>query len=186
MPRLADPDPSAAPDDVRDFLSTLPPDPLVKMLAHSVGTVKPFVQLARTQFTALELPARSREIVILTVAEWTDCEFETAQHAPMSEEAGVDQRTRDIISGRDLDSPHLSPYDRTLIRFAAEVVQRPRVADDLFDQVRQFLTEREIVEVLQVVGYYWSFGRVCTVLNVELTKVYADGQVSAPDTDRAD
>jgi len=30
------------------------------------------------------------------------------------------------------------------------------------------LTEREIVEVLQVAGFYWSFGRVCTVLDVEI------------------
>ncbi|MGQ5261191.1 carboxymuconolactone decarboxylase family protein [Micromonospora sp. ZYX-F-536] len=186
MPRLADPDPNAIPDDVRDFLSALPPDPLVKMLAHSAGTVQLFIQLARAQFTSLELPARSRELVILTVAEYAECEFVAAQHRPMAEAAGVDQVTREIISRRDPDHPALSPYDRAVIRFVAEVVRRPRVSDDLFEQVRQVLTEREIVEVLQVTGYYWSFGRVCTVLDVEITEVYSDGSVSAGDADRAD
>ncbi|MER7888849.1 carboxymuconolactone decarboxylase family protein [Micromonospora sp. NPDC094482] len=183
MPRLADPDPKNVPDDVRDFLSALPPDPLVKMLTHSVGTVALFIQLAKAQFTSLELPARSRELVILTVAEWAECEFVAAQHRPMSEAAGVDQRTREIISSRQVASPELSPYDRALIRFTAEVVRRPRVPDDLFDQLRQVVSEREIVEVLQVIGYYWSFARVCTVLNVELTKVYGDEQTMAGDAD---
>ncbi|MEU7974498.1 carboxymuconolactone decarboxylase family protein [Micromonospora sp. NPDC049089] len=186
MPRLTDPDPNAIPTDVRDFLSALPPDPMVKMMTHSIGTVKLFIQLARAQFTSLELPARSRELVILTVAQYAGCEFVAAQHGPLSEAAGVDQRTREIISSRDIDNPGLPAYDRTLIRFAAEVVRSPRVSDDLFDQVRHILSEREIVEVLQVIGYYWSFGRVATVLNVELTTVYGDEPLLTDETERAD
>ncbi len=176
MPRLADPDPKNIPDDVREFLAVLPPDPLVRMLTHSAGTVKPFIRLAKAQFSSLELPARSRELVILTVAEYAGCEFVAAQHRPMSEAAGVDERTRRLIGGRELDSPELSDSDRALIRFTAEVVRRPTVSDELFDQARRFLTEREIVEVLQVAGYYWSFSRVCTVLEVEITKVYGAGE----------
>ncbi|MEU5672526.1 carboxymuconolactone decarboxylase family protein [Micromonospora sp. NPDC047762] len=186
MPRLTDPDPNVIPTDVRDFLSALPPDPMVKMLTHSVGTVKLFIQLARAQFTSLELPARSRELVILTVAEYAGCEFVAAQHGPISAAAGVDEDTRKIISSRDIDNPDLPAYDRTLIRFAAEVVRSPRVSDDLFDQVRHILREREIVEVLQVIGYYWSFGRVATVLNVELTTVYGDEPLLTDETERAD
>ncbi|MEU5844893.1 carboxymuconolactone decarboxylase family protein [Saccharopolyspora shandongensis] len=177
MPRLTDPDPESFPDDVREFLTSLPPDPMVKMLSHSAGTVKPFVQLAKAQFTSLELPARSRELVILTVAEYTHSMFVAAQHYPMSQAVGVDERTRQLIRARQLDSPELSRYDRALIRFTAEVVQQPRVPDDIFAQVRKFLSERELVEVLQVAGYYWSFGRVSTVLNVEVTKVYGDESV---------
>ncbi|MEV6377706.1 carboxymuconolactone decarboxylase family protein [Micromonospora musae] len=183
MPRLSDPDPKNIPDEVRELLSTLPPDPLVKMLSHSTGTVKPFIQFARTLFSQLELSDRSRELVILTVAAQTDCEFEAAQHQPMAAAAGVPERVREIIAAREVESAELSPYDRALIRFTAEVVQHPRVPDDLFDEVRQFLNERELVEVLQVIGYYWAFGRVCTVLDVELTKVYADDTVLADDSD---
>ncbi|MFJ5035223.1 carboxymuconolactone decarboxylase family protein [Streptomyces sp. NPDC088560] len=177
MPRLTDPDPASFPAEVREFLTSLPPDPMVKMLSHSTGTVKPFVQLAKAQFTALELPARSRELVILTVAEYTGSTFVAAQHEPMSQAAGVDQRTRQLIRARQIDSPELSPSDRALLSFTAEVVQCPRIPDEVFETARAFLTERELVEVLQVVGYYWSFGRISTVLDVEVTKVYGDESV---------
>lgn len=54
--------------------------------------------------------------------------------------------------------------------------------DEVFEQAREFLTERELVEVLQVVGYYWSFGRISTVLAVEVTKAYGDEPVlDSPD-----
>ena len=52
--------------------------------------------------------------------------------------------------------------------------------------MRHILSEREIVEVLQVIGYYWSFGRVATVLNVELTTVYGDEPLLTDETERAD
>jgi alkylhydroperoxidase family enzyme len=174
MPRLADPDPASIPEDVREFLASLPPDPMVKMLSHSAGTVKPFVQLAKAQFTALELPARSRELVILTVAEYTASAFVAAQHDQIALAAGVGERTRQLIRDRQLDSPELSPADRALIGLTAEVVQRPRVSDQVFQQAREFLTDRELVEVLQVTGYYWTFGRISTVLDVEVTNVYGD------------
>jgi hypothetical protein len=44
----------------------------------------------------------------------------------------------------------------------------------VFEQARAVLTERELVEVLQVIGYYRSFGRISTVLEVEVTEVYGD------------
>ena len=177
MPRLTDPDSASFPADVRDFLNGLPPDPMVKMMSHSAGTVKPFVQLAMAQFAALELPARSRELVTLAVAEYTGSTFVAAQHGPMSQAAGVDEQTRHLIRNRDLDSPGLSPYDRAVLRFTADVVERPQVSDEVFERARAVLTERELVEVLQVIGFYWSFGRISTVLEVEVTELYDENAV---------
>jgi alkylhydroperoxidase family enzyme len=174
MPRLADPDPGSIPADVRAFLASLPPDPMVKMLSYSAGTVQLFVELARAQFTALELPPRSRELVILTVAAYTSSTFVAAQHDPIAEAAGVSKKTRQLIRDRRLDSSELSRADRALIRLTADVVQGPWVSDEVFQRAREFLTDRELVEVLQVTGYYWTFGRISTVLDVEVTEVYGD------------
>lgn len=181
MPRLPDPDPASFPDDVAAFLGKLPPDPMVKMMSLSTGTVKPFVEFARTLFTALQLPDRARELVILTVAAHTDCAFEAAQHEPMAAAAGVDERTRQLVRDRQIDSSDLSEADRALIRFTAEVVKQPRVPDEVFTEARRFLSDRELVEVLQVAGYYWSFGRIATVLDVEVTQVYDDEPVLRTD-----
>ena len=35
--------------------------------------------------------------------------------------------------------------------------------------VREYFSEREIVEILQLVGFYWGLGRLCTVLDLVLT-----------------
>ncbi|WP_121715815.1 carboxymuconolactone decarboxylase family protein [Streptomyces sp. E5N91] len=187
MPRLTDPDTASYPDDVRALLTSLPPDPMVRMLSHSAGTVKPFVQLAKALSTSLTLPARSRELVILAVAEYTGSPFVAAQHTPMAQTAGVEERTRQLIRDRRLDAPELSPADRALLRFTAQVVRQPRVDDEVFEQARAFLTDRELVEVLQLVGYYWSFGRVSTTLDVEVTKIYGDQPVlNAPGDSESD
>jgi alkylhydroperoxidase family enzyme len=44
----------------------------------------------------------------------------------------------------------------------------PRIADDVFERTRQLLSARQIVEALQLVGFYWALGRMCTVLELEL------------------
>jgi len=171
-PRLPDPDPATVPDDVRDFLSRLPPDPQVTMLAHAVGTVQPFIGFARTLFTALELSDRTRELVVLTTAEYTGCRFVAAQHRPMARKAGVSDRIGDLIAQRRLTAPELSAYDSVVLRLTARIVQEPTVSDELFREARDQLSDREIVEIIQVAGYYWSFGRVNTVLEVPLTEIY--------------
>jgi AhpD family alkylhydroperoxidase len=187
MPRLTDPDPASIPNNVREFLAALPPDPMVKMMSHSVGTVRPFIELARAQFTSLRLSDRSRELVILAVAAYTDCAFVAAQHDPMAHSVGVEESTRRLIRTRNIGSAELTPSDRALLRFTAEVVQQPRVSEETFALARMFLSEREVVEVIQLTGYYWSFGRIATTLDVEVTQVYGDEPLlDIPDGTTAD
>ena len=52
--------------------------------------------------------------------------------------------------------------------FVSAVVAAPRIADDVFERTRQLLSARQIVEALQLVGFYWALGRMCTVLELEL------------------
>jgi hypothetical protein len=42
---------------------------------------------------------------------------------------------------------------------------------------RQFLFQCEVVELLHLCGYYWTFSRVCAVLEVDLTQLYAQVSV---------
>jgi alkylhydroperoxidase family enzyme len=47
----------------------------------------------------------------------------------------------------------LSGPDRAILQFAAAVTSGPYLSDELFAAVRAVLSEREVVEILQVIGY---------------------------------
>jgi len=42
------------------------------------------------------------------------------------------------------------------------------MTDEVFATTRRHLTDRQIVEVLQLVGFYWGVGRMSTILELEL------------------
>ncbi|HEY4018003.1 MAG TPA: hypothetical protein VGM75_04920 [Pseudonocardiaceae bacterium] len=177
MARLNAPDPATIPEELGEFLAKFPPDELFTMLTHSPSTIQPFMGLAQALYTGLTLPARSRELAILTVAAATRSEFVAAQHGPISEQAGVHEDTRRLIQNQEYTSPVLSEQDRTIIRFAAAIVTPTPMSDTVFNAARQLLTEREIVELLHLCGYYWTLSRICTILRVDLTQMYANVSV---------
>ena len=170
--RLPDPDPSSTPAEAAAFLATLPPDTMVRMLAHSPSTVESFVEFARILFTGLELPDRDRELAVLTTAVAAECDFVFAQHLPISAAAGVSEAIRQQIAERRFASPVLAARDGAVIGFAAHVALHAEMPDAVFQSARAFLSAREIVELLHVCGYYLAFCRINTVLRVPLTRVY--------------
>jgi alkylhydroperoxidase family enzyme len=173
MPRLPAPDPRSIPDDVAQLLAALPPDPMFTTLAHAVTTIEPLMGLARALYTTLDLPARTRELAILTLAEQTGATFVWTQHIPTSETAGVTGETRQLIRDRDYRNPALPGPDSTILQFTAAAASGPHVSDELFAAARAVLSEREVVEILQVIGYYWTLSRISTVLDVHATQLYA-------------
>ena len=173
MPRLNDPDPRSIPDDVARFLATLPPDAMFTTLSHSPATVQPLLGLARALYTSLELPARTRELSILALATQAESAFVWTQHEPISEAAGVTEAIRRLIRDHDHTNAALSAPDQAVLQFTTAVVTGPYVSDEQFTALRGVLSEREIVELLHVIGYYWTLSRVSTVVQVEATRLYA-------------
>ncbi|MGA5508137.1 carboxymuconolactone decarboxylase family protein [Streptomyces umbrinus] len=110
------------------------------------------------------------------MAEGVRCDFVVAQHMPISRDAGVDDATRELIKNGDHTDPALSKRDRAVIQFASEVVAVLRVSDEVFAAAGQFLSARELVELLHLCGCYWTFSRLCTVLDLQLTQMYAELQ----------
>jgi alkylhydroperoxidase family enzyme len=177
MARLPYPDRTTFPQELQDFLAKVPEHLNFDMMSYSQSTIEAFILQGQAQYTGLELPPRTRELVILTTAATAEAEYEFVQHVPISEAMGVDPQIREAIHRLDLDSPLLSAHDQAVTKFVAAVVHSPLVDDATFAAVREILSNREIVEVLQVIGYYWSFGRVATVLQVEVEPAHGTAVV---------
>ncbi|GGM62220.1 hypothetical protein GCM10012275_36250 [Longimycelium tulufanense] len=167
MARISYPDPSHS-AELWDAFPDMPRLHILEMLGHSAGTARQFGELSMAQFVDLALSPRSRELVILTTARNIECEYEWIQHEPISEAVGVTRAQRDALVKGQYDAEVFDDADRALVRFVAAIVAAPRIDDETFAAAREHLSNREIVEVLQVIGTYWTLGRVATVLDVEL------------------
>jgi alkylhydroperoxidase family enzyme len=167
MARLPYPSRDAMPAETANLLNGLPRNNITEMLAHAHPLTEPFLRLAQAQFTVLELSDRQRELVILAVSGLVECDYEYVQHVPMFAAAGIDADLRDRVHGGDFDAPD-DPGERALLAFVAAVVRAPRITDDVFAATRRHLTARQIVEILQLVGFYWGVGRMSTMLELEL------------------
>jgi alkylhydroperoxidase family enzyme len=170
MAKIAFPNRGDAPADLSVILDRMPGMAPVDMLAHSPVLARQFLRLARAQFTTLELAARNREILILTVAAHVECEYEYQQHIPISQDVGVDAALREAIWTGKLDTVELSSPERALIEFVRDVLLSPSVPEPTMASIQSHFSAREIVEILQLIGFYWGFGRLCTVLDIAIEK----------------
>ena len=178
MARLPYPSRETLPAELAELLESLPRNNITEMFAHATSLTAPFLRLAQAQFTALELSVRQRELVILAVAGLVDCEYEYAQHIPVSAAAGIPPALGERIRNGDFIAAD-DPADQALLAFVSAVVAAPRIADDVFERTRQLLSARQIVEALQLVGFYWALGRMCTVLELELDHPTGSDSVQA-------
>ena len=182
MARLPYPDRKTFPQQLQDFLAQLPEHLNFDMMSYSQATIEHFILQGQDQYTGLELANRDRELVILTTAAVTKAEYEFVQHVPISQAMGVDPAIRQAIHRQEFGSALLPARDQAIVAFAAAVVNGPFVSDEVFAAAHAVLSAREIVEVLQVIGYYWSFGRVATVLQVEIEPDHGTAVVQASAT----
>ena len=156
-------------DDLLGLLTSMPRHSPVEMLAHSPNLASAFLRTAQVQFTDLELSLRHRELLILTVASAVDCDYEYQQHVSISGDAGIAPALRESIWRKQPDETLLNDEaDRVLIAFVRDVVDSPTVSRGRMDEVRAHLSARQVVEVMQLVGFYWGLGRLCTVLDLEI------------------
>ena len=168
MARIAYPPTELVPTELAAMLDEMPKVAPTSMLAHSPGLAQQVLRMTQTQFTELELSLRHRELLILTVAALVDCEYEYRQHVPISMDAGIKPALRVAIWEGVVDPDELTDSERALLEFIAEVVASPRVPDSTMGSVASHFSEREVVEILQLIGFHWGFGRLCTVLDIEI------------------
>jgi len=117
---------------------------------------------AATRF-ATTVPRRLYELaIILTARHWT-AQFEWYAHRRAALQAGISQEVvESIAQGRRPAS--MPPDERTVYDFASELLETKQVSDATFAAARNLLSERGVVELVNVMGWY---GLVSMYLNVD-------------------
>lgn len=172
MARLPYPDPESIPPAVAQALEPAAQHNIFRMLPYAETQVHGFLRMGAANFQELALDNRLREIAILATARTTNANYEWAHHVTIGGRAGI--TPEDIAAIKRGDFAALAEPDRIVATFAAEVTSDVRASDETFAAAHKLLGNRQVVELLLVVGYYNMVARFLETLDVDLEPKYVD------------
>ncbi len=123
------------------------------VLLYSPGVGDVIQQLGAALRFHTELSAPVRELAILVVATYHDCEFERWAHESIAKRVGLtDDQIAALRAGTrpDLDAADLiAAYD-----VCQSILHDKSIADDEYRRAIEALGQDRLVELMMVVGYY--------------------------------
>ncbi len=179
MSRISPCDPESASDIQRAILAEVPGLTLMRVMAHAPEAMMGFVGLGRAILTETRLDAQWRELVILTVAHAVESDYELNEHERIAVEVGCSQAKVEALREGAPESAAelLSIQELALCRFALQCIEHRRPSDEIFEQVRGFLDDQELVELLLCIGYYQSAALFLSSLDIEPERAGFDDNV---------
>ena len=167
MARLSYPGPSYVSGVMHHLPERLHRTNIGRMLSYAPTALPPYYTFSFALLDQLELDPKLRELTILRVTHRIEAQYAWIQHVALAKAAGVsDEQICSLQQGRG-EGDHFTTKEQLMLTFVDEVMQTPRVSDTTFEQMRRLFSSREIVELLLVVGWYWTVGRVMTTLDIE-------------------
>lgn len=112
------------------------------------------------------LPRADTELVILRVAENCGCEYERRQHERLARLAGLsaDQVER-VRQGPEADG--WTQRQRRLLRAVDQLHRDRTISAELWSELSQELSERELIELCMLTGHYEMLAMTLNALAVE-------------------
>lgn len=153
------------------FLSGRPDAPrmpnVLGTLMHHPHLTGPFLVFNRVMLDAPVLGPRWRELLILRVAWRARCEYEWVQHVRLAKQVGVTAEEVEAIAGlREVDS--FSPLESDLLAATDQLIDGCRIDDATWARLAEHLDERQLVEVVFVVGTYLCLAMAFNSFGIEL------------------
>ena len=114
------------------------------------------------------LDRRSLELALVAVSKLNACDYCVAHHAPMLNVVGASAEAIENI----LDYENVEEFDakdRLVIEYARQVtVDANRVRDGIFDRLKEYFSEPQIVELTWRIALCGAFNRFNDVLQLDI------------------
>jgi 4-carboxymuconolactone decarboxylase len=151
------------------------PNVLATMMRHPT-LAGPFLSYNNVLLRAPTLEPRQRELMILRVAWRTRSEYEWVQHVRMAGRCGITETEVEAIGSGD-GTTAWTPLEADLLAATDQLLDRYRIDEDTWARLARQLDDRQLLEVLFVVGTYtclaMAFNGVGLALDPELDSVPA-------------
>ena len=168
MARIAYPDLDKASPEVRDMLGRLPsPANIFNMMAHAETCLKPVMKLGGTMLGKLKLDPKLRELCLLHAVRLEGGDYEWEQHVPIALDLGCTEEQIAALKSGDETAAVFQCPRKAALRFTREVVVDVGASAAALAELRKHLSEREVVELILMSGFYITLARLTETLGVE-------------------
>ena len=168
MARIPYPDLNKATPEVRDMLGRLPsPANIFNMMAHAETCLKPVMKLGGALLGKLQLDPMLRELCLLHAVKLEGGDYEWVQHVPIALHLGAAQAQIDALAKGDDKAGCFSALEKAALTFTREVVVDAKASAAALSELRKHLSEREVVELILMSGFYITLARLTETLGVE-------------------
>lgn len=145
---------------------------LSRLLAQAKTLQPGMGMLIRAMMTDTTLPPLEREIVILAVLHLDRGAYEWAQHEQVAAAMGISKDKVDAIADDRFGDPVFDAREKALLAFTRQTVKAVRVDDYVFGAVKAIYDDRQLVELIHVIGIYMLIVRVSEVAELEIDAVH--------------
>lgn len=140
---------------------------IFRAMAHSPRLLHQFMRLGSDLRYRTRLDPRLRELAILTVGRLTGAVYEYVHHLALARQAGVSEAQ---LAGLPVWERHpaFNEQERAVIRYAETITRDIRVPDAVWQAVRAFLDEEQMVELTLTIAFYNLVVRFLEPVQVDL------------------
>ncbi len=117
---------------------------------------------------------KTKELLILKATKMGDCLYCVTQHEVVSGRLGISpEKQADIVGAQYRVSPHYTESEKAILDLCAQVVIDPeKISPDIWQRVRQYYDDGQIVEILATIGAYLQVSKFGDAMGVELEEVF--------------
>ncbi len=142
---------------------------LFATIAHYPRALKPLLDLYQAISKESSIDPKLQELANLEVSRINRCNYCLSHHTQMAKMQGLDSEKIDAFKTGKLDI--FSDKERTVIAYARQVTHdAENVPDDLFNRLKSYFSDSEIVNLTLIIGLMNVFNRFNGALGVELEK----------------
>lgn len=138
---------------------------LYEMLLHSPPVAAGWLAFLTAIRQQCDLSGRIRELVIMRVAVINGADYEFRAHTPFALKEGFSQAQVDAMRDGRFDS--FDGAERAALDYSEAMTRNVQVPDAVFDALRGYFNERELVELTATIGAYNLVSRFLEALKVD-------------------
>ena len=138
-----------------------------RLLLHSPPLAETWFEHNNAVRWSTGLDGRLREMVIVRVAHLTRARYVLGQHVPkLALTEGLTRAECDALADWH-DAKLFDERDRAVLAYTDAMTRDVEVPDSVFDPLRRFFADRQIVELTVLIGTYAMHVRVCEALELD-------------------